>query len=358
MKSAKEKIALHVGADGSLPDYMETYTAILEKNAIDYVIVDSSEEGFWDSIKSVDIFIYRWAQYDHERQIANTILPIIENNYKKKCFPDELTSWLYDDKLRQQLLFQARGLPIIPGHVVFDKKLAEKLVESVQLPIIFKLRNGAASENVSLVKTRSALEALSKKMFTEGIKTKMIPGTVNIKNRSFFLRLKSILRSIALYLGYKLGYVANPSVNWQLEKNYLYLQRFLPNNSYDTRITVIGGRAFGFRRWVRDDDFRASGSGKIDYDASGIDLKFVKKAFEISKEMNFSCMAYDFLYGESGEVLVCEISYTFMDKPVFNCPGYWTENMEFVQGHFWPAYFILSDLLPGLELKSVDENLC
>ena len=123
MKSAKEKIALHVGADGSLPDYMETYTAILEKNAIDYVIVDSSEEGFWDSIKSVDIFIYRWAQYDHERQIANTILPIIENNYKKKCFPDELTSWLYDDKLRQQLLFQARGLPIIPGHVVFDKKM-------------------------------------------------------------------------------------------------------------------------------------------------------------------------------------------------------------------------------------------
>ena len=357
MTSEKVKIALHVGADGTLPEYMKTYTAILDKNAIEYVIVDSSEPCFWESIKTVDIFIYRWAQYDHERQVANTILPIIENNFKIKCFPDELTSWLYDDKLRQQLLFQVRGLPIIPGSVVFDKKFAAKLVASVQLPVIFKLRNGAASENVSLVKTRSNLEALSNKMFTEGIKTKKIPGAVNIKNRSLLVRFSSILRSVALSLRYRLRLIPERSVNWQLEKDYLYLQHFLPGNPYDTRITVIGNRAFGFRRWARDGDFRASGSGKIDYDLAGIDLEFIKQAFAISKEMNFSCMAYDFLYGESGEALVCEISYTFMDKPVFDCPGYWTENMEFVSGHYWPAYCILSDLLPGHELRSVDENL-
>ena len=45
-------------------------------------------------------------------------------------------------------------------------------------------------------------------------------------------------------------------------KDYVYFQKFLPNNKYDIRIVVIGDRAFGFIRYNRENDFRASGSGK------------------------------------------------------------------------------------------------
>ena len=76
------------------------------------------------------------------------------------------------------------------------------------------------------------------------------------------------------------------------------LIKYLPNNTYDTRITIIGERAFGFIRENRYNDFRASGSGKISYDKTAIDLKCVEIAFEISQKLKFQTMAYDFIYNE------------------------------------------------------------
>src|SRR6185503_17089802 len=51
-----------------------------------------------------------------------------------------------------------------------------------------------------------------------------------------------------------------------LEPNtgYILLQEFLSNNKFDTRVTVIGNRAFAYRRFNRPNDFRASGSGNFD----------------------------------------------------------------------------------------------
>ena len=57
---------------------------------------------------------------------------------------------------------------------------------------------------------------------------------------------------------------------FELQRDYLLVQEFLPGNGFDTRITVIGNRAFGFRRFNRPDDFRASGSGRIDWNPAAI----------------------------------------------------------------------------------------
>ena len=38
---------------------------------------------------------------------------------------------------------------------------------------------------------------------------------------------------------------------WQIDKNYIYFQEFIPGNEFDTRVTVIGDRAFAFRRMNR-----------------------------------------------------------------------------------------------------------
>lgn len=51
-----------------------------------------------------------------------------------------------------------------------------------------------------------------------------------------------------------------------LTKKYVYFQDFIPGNDFDTRVTIIGDRAFGFTRNVRPGDFRASGSGNVGYD--------------------------------------------------------------------------------------------
>jgi len=65
-------------------------------------------------------------------------------------------------------------------------------------------------------------------------------------------------------------------------------------------------------------------------------------------------MAYDFIYNEKSEPEFCEISYTYEDKAIFKCDGYWDENLNWIEGHFLPEYLHLIDLLNNHELKQPD----
>ena len=143
---------------------------------------------------------------------------------------------------------------------------------------------------------------------------------------------------------------------WARHKNYALFQKFLPNNDCDTRVTVIGERAFAFRRMVREDDFRASGSGNIDYDPSKIDMRCIQLAFNVSQKMGFQSMAYDFLLNEKGEPEFCEISYTCKSCAVHNCTGYWDPEMNWHEGQYWPEYLHLVDALglPDLKVPEMD----
>jgi hypothetical protein len=79
------------------------------------------------------------------------------------------------------------------------------------------------------------------------------------------------------------------------------------------------------------------------------------KAFEITKKMKFQSMAYDFLYDPNGNIEFCEASYTYVDEAVYGCNGYWDSNLNWHDGHFWPQYFQLVDLLklPKLTMPNI-----
>jgi len=47
----------------------------------------------------------------------------------------------------------------------------------------------------------------------------------------------------------------------------------------------------------------------------------------------------------------CEISYTTIDYLMYACSGYWDDKLNWHEGHFWPQYFILMDLLELPNLK-------
>jgi hypothetical protein len=155
---------------------------------------------------------------------------------------------------------------------------------------------------------------------------------------------------------YRWGKGLDTSPQWRRQKNYALFQRFLPGNNFDTRITVIGDRAFGFRRMVRKGDFRASGSGMIDYDLSKIDMRCVEIAHRVSATCRFQSMAYDFLFNENTEPEFCEISYDYVSSAVHKCPGYWDRSIKWHEGHFWPEYLHLMDALgfPGLKSPAMD----
>ena len=137
----------------------------------------------------------------------------------------------------------------------------------------------------------------------------------------------------------------------QSHSNYVLFQEFLPNNVVDTRIHIFGNRAFGDVRFVRRKDFRASGSGKYTTDTEKIDRRCIKIAFEISKKCGFQSMAFDFLFDENNQPLISEMSYTQPDWGVWVYPGYWDDEMNWHEGHYWPQYLILKDMLNLQDLK-------
>ena len=138
---------------------------------------------------------------------------------------------------------------------------------------------------------------------------------------------------------------------WSLQKNYCLFQKYYPNNNYDTRITIIGNRAFGVRRFTRNNDFRASGSGKTDYNKEYIDLRMIKIAFEISNKFKFQSMGYDFIYDEKKDPIIVEMSYTFPKIVIDGADGYWDSDLIFHKEKSCSEYYQLVDLIKDHSLK-------
>jgi hypothetical protein len=115
---------------------------------------------------------------------------------------------------------------------------------------------------------------------------------------------------------------------------------------------VIGERAFGFVRNVRRNDFRASGSGSLDYDRNLIDPRCVERAFGIAGTLGSQTLALDFVKAKDGQPVVVEISYGFVPEYVHDSGGYWTRAGEWIPGDFWPEHLILDDLLAAIKRKT------
>ena len=134
------------------------------------------------------------------------------------------------------------------------------------------------------------------------------------------------------------------------EIGYIYFQDFIPDNNFDTRITIIGSRAFAFRRNTRQGDFRASGSGSIDYNQNEIGKDVIKLAFEIKKKTNSQSVAFDFIYLKN-EPLICEISYAYISEAVKKTNGYYDDNLNWFETTLFPEFFMIQDLIHDIEMK-------
>ncbi|MHA1381324.1 MAG: ATP-grasp domain-containing protein [Candidatus Helarchaeota archaeon] len=341
-------VGIHKDQYGKFCSFLQKYEEILDLNKIDHIRLDASDINFWDKVKKLDLFIFRWIHIDDHHQLAKTIIPIIEKELKVNCFPNMNSCWHYDDKIRQYYLLKSHGFPMVESWIFWNKKEASRWIGNTSFPLVFKLKGGASSKNVILVKTKNQAKKLINRMFGKGILSGKVPGFDNIKYKDFNLY------KIIHHLGgnvFRILRDEDISPFWQKHKNYVLFQKFLPNNYYDTRVTVIGDRAFAFRRFTRNNDFRSSGSGRIDYSKEKIDMNFIKISLEISEKMKFQSMAYDFLYDENNKPAISEISYTYMDVAVRNCPGYWDSELNWHEGHYWPQYFHLIDALGLPDLK-------
>ena len=332
---------------------LDAYERILEHNGIPFVRLHADCPGFLEQVKECDLFIMRWGHYDSDSQQALAVLPVGEGELGVRCFPDMRTCWHYDDKIRQCILLSARDIPIVPSKIFWDRNRAIEWAKNADYPQVFKLTGGAGSTGVVKVNDSQDAIRLIGRMFGRGIFQEGFLHKDNLRFR-FFSPWRELRRKAGDMRRKLRGLDCSPW--WKRQKNYALFQQFLPGNQFDTRVNVIGGRAFAFRRMVRPGDWRASGSGRIDHEPSEIDMRCVKIAQETSHKMGFYCMAYDFVSDSSGQPLICEISYTFQARAVRDCPGWWDSALTWHEGHRWPEYLHLSDLLnlPGLKQPELD----
>jgi hypothetical protein len=297
-----------------------------------------------------DGFMWRHAHIPHLRQIARRLLPVAEGVLGLMVYPDQPTCWHYDDKIAQSYLFHAKGIPTPKTWVWFDKQLAKDWAAEARYPLVLKLWSGASSENVRLVSSLDEAVLWIDRLFGRGIY-----GLSDSSAEPWRWGRRRI-RAVAKLLlkGMPPNEIADEDV-WELHKNYVLFQEFLPGNSFDTRITVIGKRAFGFRRFNRDNDFRASGSGKIDWNPETVDPRFIRLAFYIAKAIGSQSCAIDGLY-RGNEVVVSEISYTYVSWAVQGCPGHWelsgdpsSGDLIWRVGKMWPEEAQVADFLERLE---------
>lgn len=333
------KLAIHKSNWGFSPDWI-SYCKI---NDIPFKVVNCYDSDIIEQIADCDALMWH---HHHilipDKLFAKQLLNAIEQS-GKRVFPDFFTSWHFDDKVGQKYLLEALNAPLVPTHVFYKKQEALSWVETVNFPKVFKLRGGAGSSNVKLVRSKKMARSLIKTAFGRGFPSYDKIEDLKENLRKFLIK-KTNFRNVAKSFRRLLMSTVYGRTMGR-EKGYVLFQEFVPNNNFDIRVIVIDDKAFAIKRYVRKNDFRASGSGFVSYEKSEFDLNCIRLAFEIKTKLNAQCVAFDFVFDENNTPLIVEINYGFAKEVYYPCPGYWDENLNWFEGRFNPAYWMVDLLL-------------
>ncbi len=283
------KIGIH-HTNGSFSDRWIKYCS---ENAISFKAVNCHRSDIVDQLSDCDALMWHHSQNNpKDLLIAKQVLFSVEQS-GKVAFPDFKTNWHFDDKLGQKYLLKSLKIPLVKSFAFCCYDDAIQWADKTDYPVVFKLRRGAGSFNVKLVKSRSNAKKIINTAFRKGF-----------SNYNSFAALKEIYRKTksgsASYLELAEGLAGLfISPRWARitgrELGYVYFQEFVPHNTFDIRVIVIGNKAFAIKRMVRKNDFRASGSGNILYGRNNFDDETVRIAFELHNKLKSQCMAFDFV---------------------------------------------------------------
>lgn len=330
------KIALHKNSN----TFFESWKEYCEEKKISFKVVNCYDSNIVVQLKDCDILFFHHNHASPKDVLfAKQLLFSLETG-GKIVFPEFYSNWHFDDKLGQKYLFESLDVDHVPTHAFYDKKQALEWVEKTDFPKVFKLRRGAGSRNVWLVKSKSEAKKTIATAFGKGFRQYDSFGAIKENIRKFKIG-KGSINEIAKA-------IAHIVVPIQLEKTqgrergYVYFQDFIPNNTFDIRVVVIGNKAFAIKRHTRKNDFRASGSGFIEYKKELFDDSLIKISFDNANKLNAYCTAFDYVFLD-GKPLIVEISYGFNKKGYYDCPGYWTKDLIWHEESFNPYGWMIED---------------
>ena len=337
------RIAIH-HKEGGFSDRWITYC---QRESIDYKIINCYDSDIIEKLKDCNALMWHHHHGNYKDVItAKSILYALEHA-GIKVFPNFHTAWHFDDKVAQKYLLEAIGAPTIPSYVFYDKKEALDWADNTTYPKVWKLKGGAGAANVKLLRSKKDAVKLINKAFGKGFSQFNRLG--NLKER--YKKYKSGKDSL-LGVAKGLGRLIIPTEFAKLqsrERGYVYFQEFVENDGFDVRVVVIGGKAIALKRLVRENDFRASGSGNLIFENDKIDKDYIIKAFDLSRKIKSQSLAIDFIKSKDNEVLIVELSYGF---PMLNfldgAAGYWDSSLQWHAGKFNPQGWMVEEMVKSL----------
>ena len=309
------KIAIHPDnfrhRNGEEQSFSGRWVQLAAQANIGVQIVDAYDPDVLLQIRDCDGFMWRFDYVPPALTLAKRLLSAIEHGLRIPVFPSWKSAWYFEDKVAQHYLLKAAGIPMPRTWVFWRLDDALKFCEQASYPLVMKLAHGFRSANVALIRNRNEAVRWSRRMFRRGV-------------HSIRSSAASLPRKMVHTLHDSMTLLGRPDENRfsELQGGYLLLQEFVGGNEFDIRVTVLGNRGYVFRRFNRPEDFRASGSGRCDWDPTQIDLAAVRLAFEIARRLDTESVAVDILF-QSGQPVVVEMSYTFASWAVRDCPGHW-----------------------------------
>jgi glutathione synthase/RimK-type ligase-like ATP-grasp enzyme len=336
-------LAIHDSRSGFHPHWVD----YCRTNGIPYKIVDCYASDIVAQVKDCRALLWHHSHSDpRDILIARQILFALEHA-GLTVFPDFRTAWHFDDKVGQKYLFEALDIPRLPTYMFVERAPALEWAATTDYPKVFKLRHGASSSTVRLVRNEGQARRLIRQAFGKGFP--VYSPWNNLKERIYKWRLGE---SDAIDLAKGVGrFIHPPRFSKVLGRQigYVLFQDFAPDNDSDLRITVLGDKAYGVRRWVRPGDFRASGSGRVSHDPEHVDIDAVAMAFRLARKLAGSCVAFDIVRKSNGDLAVVEVSYGFRFRG--NSPGFWDSSLKWHARKFRVEYWMLDLVLSDLDRK-------
>jgi len=342
------KLAIHQRI-GSFSDRWIPYC---EENNVPFKIVNCYDSDIISQLDDCMGLMWHWDLTDFESALFVRQLTCSLELIGKKVFPNINTAWHYEDKIGQKYLMEAIDAPFVLTNVFYSKLDALKWIETASFPKVFKLRNGAGSSNVRIVRNKFKARKLVNRAFGNGFPNVSPIGRLrerfyNLKNKRNFLAFKLAIGGLARLL------IPTKAEKFShKEKGYIYFQDFISNNKFDTRVVVVGDRCYSYRRLVRKEDFRASGSGNYMFDPKLTDKRMIEIAFDVTAKLGAQSMAFDFIL-DNGNPVIVEISYCFCmgTNSADECPGNWDRNLIWHEEEIKPQIYMIENFVKSLMVR-------
>lgn len=325
------RIAIHFDRYVHGQNWAPAWARACEERGISYEKVDAYSLDFYRRMEEFDILLWHFSQYERTDMIFARRILAAAKERGLRVFPDCQDSSHFDDKVAQHYLLSSFERLYPRTDVLYRMDDVEAwLDQDPSLPVVAKLRCGAGSQNVTLLKSKQAVRDYAIRMLKgRGLRAspslffKAVSNIQSSKSKQDFLaRAKRIPDFID---------TLRKARSLERERGYVLLQKMVPNDGFDIKLVVVNGKRSFIVRRARGNDFRASGGGDLFYDRSLVSDETLRITAHISREIGSMCMGYDVVVdNRTMRPYVIEMSFGFAHSAVYQAGGYWGRTGEWV----------------------------